>query len=472
MDILRQNIRRTKKMAEKYLEYEGSSSLSPLQTSRDGVIKITVKQPTSDIYTKNIYISFHVGEDADCLFLKNPLPVLAWWCQSPGAWQFTKIGQEKAEKLGISFDTKTIAYEGTNNTEASALIDYPITIFLSGKVSSSVGEVIVSVSDYSSINGTDYDYSLATEISLKKSTAEFYLDNFMVTAASNPTVPRTEYCNGTEIRLSWESNGAYFYLYSGNSDKPIYEGEHTYYPVDANDPLTLTKDTFFFLRADYAKLGGDAVNGFINITKYDKIGVTVSDPDINANKLQVNGMTYFYDTAHFHASTQFENEARFYKPAIFDNSVEFYDGTIFSGTADFRKSNFLLLNSPKDICWRRRLKGMDSAAQLIINCDATCIVTFLADTVREGAQPYAEISDTRSGMLGITLAVTNDCFCQSCSLPVYKGCQLYIAAWNVAFANDWYLDVTIYPHGNCKDPVTILSLGSNAQNSEPKFKKE
>ncbi len=116
----------------------------------------------------------------------------------------------------------------------------------------------------------------------------FFLDSFVATVPGT-TNPVTEFANGADIGLRWQSNGALFTVYAAQDAQPVYQGTATSCVISGGR----TRTTSFILAASVAggPDSGTPNPGFETIYLYDALTVTIKNPDDTPRSLTAGTMT-------------------------------------------------------------------------------------------------------------------------------------------------------------------------------------
>jgi hypothetical protein len=104
----------------------------------------------------------------------------------------------------------------------------------------------------------------------------FVLENLMASVPDSGT-PCTEFANGTDIQLTWDSTGTYFTVYAAQDPAPVYSGTAPSCVISGGRQKTTT----FTVAAEVVGgvASGTPDGNFENIYLYEPITVTITDPD-------------------------------------------------------------------------------------------------------------------------------------------------------------------------------------------------
>lgn len=115
----------------------------------------------------------------------------------------------------------------------------------------------------------------------------FFLDSFRASVPGS-TNPVTEFDNGADIQLTWQSNGTSFTVYAAQDAQPVYQGTAPTCVVRGR-----TRATTFILAASVTggPQGGTPYPDFETIYLYDALTVTIKNPDETPKSLTAGTMT-------------------------------------------------------------------------------------------------------------------------------------------------------------------------------------
>jgi hypothetical protein len=273
----------TKQMAAipPLLSYTLSTLPSPLEvsttTTTTGKIMVAVAA-NANVLCKEIVVAVPIGDQADELYSATPPPTGAVdsssWSLAVNLQSGTALGYQN----NLNYTTFTLA-----NTTSGYGVSGSFTLTISGNINNLTGPASVNLAERSTTIKNPGSYSIKSkEFPVTKSSPPpFYLGNFVSSLPGTPTIPATEFANGTSFLLSWSSNGTYFKIFEKGNSTAIYSGIATSFQVTG----ILTDTTFVLV----ATLGSE--------TLYETLTVTVSNPSfasltaqsINATQLNVGG---------------------------------------------------------------------------------------------------------------------------------------------------------------------------------------
>jgi len=261
------------------LTYLVATEPAPLQTSTvytptTGTINVSVFNP-SNAWCKEIDIAFPIGATDDALF--TVIPTLA--VNTPH-WVASTAMLLSGRALGLDTDTQYATFYLTCPDANYFQINYNFVISVQGPVNQLPGDASsVLVQEISSAIGSPYKWqTLPYKFPLTKGLPNFYVNNFISARTANPTVPSSEFTNGTDILLAWESNGSFFQLYKKGVTTPIYAGVKTTFTVTGGVP---TDTTFILVASMTGNPSTDPIPpqaGYTPIYIYESLTVTVSNP--------------------------------------------------------------------------------------------------------------------------------------------------------------------------------------------------
>ncbi|WP_224363426.1 tail fiber domain-containing protein [Hyalangium versicolor] len=259
-------------------DYFIATQQAPLQASTSdtpttGLLTIYVKRKGSEpAYTNEISIYVRADSEAGALFQSAPSSAI-----NTGDWGPATTRLVRGSEVGLSSGSWA---HYTFSARDPKYYDVPgnLVFCLSGPVSTFTGSSEVHIYETS---GTTDDPSTFTDKELTTTVdvvaPAFYLKNLIATATGAPTVPRTEFDNGAEIQLSWESNGTYFEVYRKGDSKPVYQGSETFCPL----PGLATDTTLFLVASMTGDPGQDEPSGgYQAISLYDALTITIRNPDL------------------------------------------------------------------------------------------------------------------------------------------------------------------------------------------------
>jgi hypothetical protein len=264
------------------LDYAFSTAPIPLQVNPQGGqatsrINLSVSNPSA-AYCSQIMVAVPIGTSATDFCLEPPAASV-----NTGKWTIASQEVVKGEEIGLGAGTfATITFQCRD--QADYQIDYSLVLSLVGVVNSAVGAFVYAVQELSGRTPDDLTPKTGNH-TIGKQDAIFTLSNFVATATDKPTVPGTAFGNGQALRLSWESTGTWFELYTKGASAPIYAGPATSYSLSSG----LTADAQFVL---VASVSGDPSQdspspGYQPIYLYDALTLVVVDPDLTAKSVAV-----------------------------------------------------------------------------------------------------------------------------------------------------------------------------------------
>lgn len=268
------------------LDYFFSTNPNPIQistpqSSTTGQVNISVSS-TTDVYCNEIVLAIPAGTDTTSLY-----ETTATGSVNTSGWALATTEKVDGASLGLmpGITYVKLTYQCLSSTQY--LINYNLVFGVVGVINQTQGVCTVYILETS---GTTNDPATFTQkqasVTLNKENPQFYLQNLVAVVPTAPTVPVAEFTNGSPILFEWESNGTYFQIFAKGQTTPIYSGTAPTFTLQSG----ISCDTTFFLAASVS--GNQSVipaNGFEPIFLYDSITVTVSNPDITPNSVQVAG---------------------------------------------------------------------------------------------------------------------------------------------------------------------------------------
>ncbi|NJK31025.1 MAG: DUF3892 domain-containing protein [Deltaproteobacteria bacterium] len=264
------------------LDYQISTLPSQLQISTitattQGRIDISVASTGAQKYCSQMRIAIPIGTDAASFSEATPSAAI-----STANWSITSTEIHTGRELGLDSDSNYATFTFNARDPSVYALTYNLVFSFSAAVNQVAGAFDIIVLE---LSGTDPN-SLSPKqgsLSLTKLTPFFFLQNFVATAPSTPLIPALEFTRGSAIRLAWESNGTWFQLFAKGSTTPIYAGSQTSFTITAGP----TTDTTYFLQASMTSdPSGDAA-GFEPIYLFDALTVTITNPDLTPNSVNV-----------------------------------------------------------------------------------------------------------------------------------------------------------------------------------------
>lgn len=269
------------------LTYRFSTDPDPLQvstaqTATKGRINLAVFAGNEAVYCDQIQIAVPVGPEATDFSTDTPVDSV-----NTAKWSLESKAIVTGTELGIDDASPYATFTFKTRDPSDNKIDYNLVFGLSATVNQVPGSFSYLVQERSGTQAdpSTYTFKRAT-FALSKELPSFYLKNFVAAAPSAPTVPATEFANGADIRLSWESNGTYFRIYSKGDPKPIYSGTDTSFTLKGG---VATDTTFVLVASVTGDPTGDGGAGYEPIYLYEALTVTVKDPDLTPKSTAVAG---------------------------------------------------------------------------------------------------------------------------------------------------------------------------------------
>lgn len=259
-----------------------STSQTPMQAI---VNTAALNQSGSPVYCNEVLIAVPIGTAANELFAAFPAPTAA---VNTGKWAITSMVVKHGRELGLDTDVDYATFTFQCRNQSDFLINYNLVFGLQGRVSLLTGDSEIMIGEQSGTSSDPNTFTLKrTSYTVTAYTPQFYLQNFVATVPTAPTVPASEFANGASIRLSWESNGTFFQIYEKNNPMPIYSGSQTVYTVAGG----VATDTTFVLVAMMTgnPATGSGQGGFAPIYLYEEVTVTISNPDLKPKSSTIAG---------------------------------------------------------------------------------------------------------------------------------------------------------------------------------------
>ncbi|MCF6469409.1 hypothetical protein FAF44_13555 [Nonomuraea sp. MG754425] len=254
-----------------------SASTAPLQAGSPdnpaaNTIDITISSPAGqNIYCDKIDVAVPISEPGDggAYFTENPQSSIA------GKWSPAPAQVKTGRALGLASDANYYHFPfNAPPIPGFDLIDEPLKITITGNLAATPGSVLTClVTEDSGTTSGHYTRKETQELTWDTAEPVFFLRNFLATAPSEPTIPKTKFNAGDEIYLTWESNGDSYFLYDGdgtilNPDTPS-ATSHLITSAIAND-------TTFTLKASKKN-----ATGFETVDRYVTITVTINNPTLS-----------------------------------------------------------------------------------------------------------------------------------------------------------------------------------------------
>lgn len=269
------------------LSYLISTQPQPLQISTTstpavGTIGIYVSEPATIAYCNQIIVAVQVGSDQGCLYAQTPTGAV-----NSGKWSQTSLEIVDGRTMGLAAgDWAKFTFDLKDN--ADDRITYNLVFSLTGAVNNAVGDCTIAIQEQSS-NTNDppnFETNQGT-FTVTLALPQFYLTNFVATQTGSPTVPCTQFTNGTAINLLWESNGTWFQVYKKGDTAPFYAGAATTCTLSSG---VATDTTFFLVASMTGNPSQDQPSGgYQAIYLYDALTVTITNPDLTPKTVGTTG---------------------------------------------------------------------------------------------------------------------------------------------------------------------------------------
>ncbi|MFE9222918.1 hypothetical protein ACFYN3_42520 [Streptomyces lavendulae] len=290
-------------------------------------------------------------------------------------------------------------FDGTWTLKLS-LIDIPLN--------RQPGDAPITIAE--STRTTDGDYETREEtVPITKSPPEFIFTDFR---PENIAVPRTQ-----AVKLHWVCDGdadATFTLFWNGNTEAIGKGVRQWPP--AGRTVTITKDTSFMLRANTKNpSGGDEYH-------YQTIVINCTDPDLNANTLNVAGITNLNGTTNLKTATVAGT-------TNLNGTTNTKDLTVNSGYT-------LTANGPVTLAGATSLNGSTTTRNLTVNSGYT--LTANGPVTLAGATTLNGSTTTRNLTVnsGYTLTVNGD-FVVNGKVNIFRS-SYQIARYTSSTSGTWY----------------------------------
>jgi hypothetical protein len=280
------------------LSYFPSTSPLPIQVSSadtplQGILNTAaLNQGTTMVYCNQITINVPAGPDPNELFADSPKPTAA---VNTGKWSVSDMQIKSARELGLDTEINYFSVTFDCRDASDFLIDYNLVFAVQGQVSQLPGDSTILIYEQSGTTSDPNSFTIKqTSYTVSAYTPQFYLQNFVATVPTAPTVPATEFGNGQAIRFSWESNGTYFEIYQkGNTTPPtppippIYSGSKKNYTMEGG---VATDTTFVLVGMMSGNPSKDQPKGnYAPIYLYQTISITISNPDLTPRSAAISG---------------------------------------------------------------------------------------------------------------------------------------------------------------------------------------
>lgn len=268
------------------LAYQPSTRPSPLQLGTaaqpaHGVVNISVTA-AKPVYCDSIVLAVPCGDAGTDLMAKKPDGSV-----SSAKWT-VKSELLSGREIGLPDDLVYASVVYRCVSPIDYLVDYPLTLGLSGNVSNTVGQAEIIIFENSGTSPDESTFlSRRTTIGLTKTSPVFYVDNFLANAPGKPTVPRTDFAAGDPIDFTWESNGTYYEVYAKGGTATVYTGTESRFSLHDG----VDRDTTFTLVASVGAELPEEAPGFDRIRRTQTLTVTVSDPVLAPKSVDVAGTT-------------------------------------------------------------------------------------------------------------------------------------------------------------------------------------
>lgn len=275
------------------LTYLFPSQPSPLQASlnnasADGYLNVVVSARGQTIYAQQINIYLPIGSgEAGYLSSNTPIATSNTTRWTVGTAQLVKP-VDLPHILASSPNVAQVQYMQFScfpQTTADQLLNYDLQFsFQITGVDSMPGSYDVGIVETASRTPTPPPQPASSPFTLFKVAPTFVLNNFTASATSgNINVPFGGVPRNTPFRLSWQSNGTQFKVYTTQNSAPIYTGPNTQCPV----PAGITANTTFIVQAEIVggPQSGSTSPGFESIFLYDSLTVVCTNADLVTNSI-------------------------------------------------------------------------------------------------------------------------------------------------------------------------------------------
>jgi hypothetical protein len=266
--------------------YPSPLQVSMPQTTMTGVLNtLATNEETTPAYCKEVMIAVPVGTDKGELFASQPAPSAS--CNT-SKWAISSMEFKSGEELDLDPNLQYATFTFDCRSQTDYLINYNLVFGVQGQMTQTPSECTIKIMETS---GTTSDPTTFTQkqttYTVKASTPEFYLQNFVAIVSTAPTVPVTEFGNSAPIKFQWESNGTFFQLYQKNVAQPVYSGTQTNYLLTGG---VATSTTFFLVAMMSGDPTGDQPSGnYQPIYLYDALTITISNPDLAPKSAVISG---------------------------------------------------------------------------------------------------------------------------------------------------------------------------------------
>jgi hypothetical protein len=226
-----------------------------------------------------------VGTDPNNLFAPSPTPSAS--CNT-AKWAISSMVMKSGRDLGLDNDIQYSVFTFDCRAQSDFLINYNLVFGVQGQMTEITSDCTIQIQENSGTTNDPNSFTKKqTSYTLTAYAPQFYLQNFVATAPTAPTVPATQFANGADIQFSWESNGSYFQLYQKNVATPIYSGMQTTFKLSGG---VATDTTFFLVAMMSGNPSGDSPsNGYQPIYLYDALTITITNPDLTPRSAVISG---------------------------------------------------------------------------------------------------------------------------------------------------------------------------------------
>jgi hypothetical protein len=169
---------------------------------------------------------------------------------------------------------------------ADYAIGYPLALGISGTVVEVAGETSILIRETSGTLPNGPFTEKAAVLALGTTGSQFFLENLMAAAPppGDPTVPCTAFAAMAPVRLSWESNGTWFQVFTGGSATAAWDGADTFC-----DLAGFTVDTTVILVASVTAPPGQSSAGYEPVYRYATLTITITGPALTPTSVVVSG---------------------------------------------------------------------------------------------------------------------------------------------------------------------------------------
>lgn len=256
------------------LTYDVSPQSVPVSTATPsaGLITVTI-HANETVLCDKITLHIPIGDWSGALFSKRPTSSQTGWTHNGDYSNANVLANEQPNYHSITLI----------NPDKDKSVTASFSVTIKGNVCTEQGLTTIKIFEHSAPVSSSVLLSKETSLNVDKDLPlSLYIRSFVAINTATPTVPASEFANGTALSLSWESNGTNFKLYQKDGLTPIDVGSAKSCVIEKG----ITTDSTFVLVATLISPNGDttmqdeALTLTVSNPTFKKVGVgnTNADP--------------------------------------------------------------------------------------------------------------------------------------------------------------------------------------------------